>query len=137
MSGPIQLVNLLLSLVAFALIARWYVMPRLVPMERADALAPLLLLHSFRHIGMMFLASGAVKTELPPGFANPAAYGDLTASLLAFIALLALRLRWKFAMLLVWVFNIEGTVDLLTAVSLPRVLLLLHGGHGDPFVQRP
>lgn len=27
MSGPIQLVNLLLSLLAIALIARWYVMP--------------------------------------------------------------------------------------------------------------
>ena len=36
MSGPIQLVNLLLSLLAFALIARWYIMPRLREMAPAQ-----------------------------------------------------------------------------------------------------
>ena len=36
----------------------------------------------------------------------------------AFVALAALRLKWPFAMLLVWVFNLEGTIDLVTAVSL-------------------
>lgn len=65
MSSPIQLVNLLLSLMAFALIARWYILPRLHGISRARALQPFLLLHSFRHIGLMFLAPGAVKTDLP------------------------------------------------------------------------
>ena len=120
MSGLVQLVNVLLSLLAFALIARWYIMPRLRTMPREQALQPLLLLHSFRHIGLMFLAPGAVKTDLPSVFAQPAAYGDLAASILAFIALMAIRLHWRFAMILVWVFSIEGTIDLLTAVSLGR-----------------
>ena len=118
MSGLIQLLNLLLSLLAFSMIARWYVMPRLQGMAVAQALQPFLLLHSFRHIGMMFLAEGAVKTNLPEGFSLYAAYGDLAASILAFVALAALRFRWPFAILLVWVFNIEGTIDLVTAVSL-------------------
>ncbi|MFB3115791.1 MAG: hypothetical protein ACE1ZW_07400 [Nitrospirales bacterium] len=118
MSGPIQLVNLLLSLLAFALVARWYIIPRLREVAPAQAIQPFLLLHSFRHIGMMFLAEGAVKTDLPEGFSLYAAYGDLAASILAFVALAALRLKWPFAMLLVWVFNIEGTIDLVTAVSL-------------------
>ena len=118
MSGPIQLVNLVLSLVAFALIARWYILPRLHGMSRARALQPFLLLHSFRHIGLMFLAPGAVKTDLPNVFAQYAAYGDLAASILAFLALLALRCKWPVAMFLVWVFNIEGTIDLVTAISL-------------------
>jgi len=68
MSGLIQLVNLLLSILAWALIARWYIMPRLQGMTASQAIQPFLLLHSFRHIGMMFLAEGAVKTELPEGF---------------------------------------------------------------------
>jgi hypothetical protein len=118
MSGPIQLVNLLLSLAAFALIARWYILPRLHGISRARALQPFLLLHSFRHIGLMFLAPGAVKTDLPNVFAQYAGYGDLAASVLAFLALLAIRCKWPVAMFLVWVFNIEGTIDLVTAISL-------------------
>ena len=118
MSGPIQLVNLVLSLAAFTMIARWYVMPRLEGVPRERALQPFLLLHSFRHIGLMFLAPGALKADLAPAFAQPAAYGDLAASLLAFLSLVALRLRWRPAIALVWVFSVEGVIDLLTAVSL-------------------
>jgi hypothetical protein len=116
-SDQILIVNLVMSTVAFFLIAKWYVMPRLRSMPRDDALQPLLLLHTFRHIGLMFLASGALTHELPEPFAYPAAFGDLVASVLAFAALLALRLRWRFAVLLVWVFNIEGTIDLLYALT--------------------
>ena len=116
MSDYIQPVNLFLSTLAFMLIAQWYVIPTLTGMTREKALQPLLLLHSFRHIGLMFLAIGAVKYELPTAFSVPAAFGDLTASLLAFLALVFLRLDWKPAILLVWVFNIEGTLDLFNAV---------------------
>jgi hypothetical protein len=117
MSDRIVILNLLLSLVAFALIARWYVMPALEGLPRERALQPFLLLHSFRHIGLMFLAPGATKSQLPAAFAQPAAWGDLLASLLAFLALLALRLRWRVAIALVWIFNVEGTLDLLYAVG--------------------
>ena len=114
----IQPINLFFSTLAFMLIAQWYVIPALNRMSKKDALQPLLLLHSFRHIGLMFLAIGAVKYELPHAFAVPAAFGDLTASLLAFLALAFIRLNWKPAILLVWIFNIEGTLDLFNAVFL-------------------
>ena len=117
MSDYIQPVNLFLSTLAFMLIAQWYVIPALNRMTRYEALQPLLLLHSFRHIGLMFLAIGAVKYELPNAFAVPAALGDLIASLLAFLALLLIRLRWQPAILFVWIFNIEGTLDLFNAIS--------------------
>ncbi len=117
MNDYIQLINLLLSTLAFMLIAQWYVIPLLSRITREEALQPLLLLHSFRHIGLMFLAFGAVKSELPSAFAQPAALGDLAASLLAFIALASIRLRWTPAILIVWLFNIEGTLDLLYAVT--------------------
>lgn len=74
---------------------------------------PLLLLHSFRFIGLAFLVKGVVAPELPAAFAVPAAYGDLIAALLALVALAALRSR--FGIPLVWAFNLWGTADLLYA----------------------
>jgi hypothetical protein len=53
---------------------------------------------------------------LDPRFANPAAYGDLSASMLALLSIVALKSRWKLAIPLVWLFNIEGSLDLLYAV---------------------
>ena len=43
--------------------------------------------------------------------------GDLLAAALALIALVALRLNWSAAIPLVWIFNIEGTIDLLNALT--------------------
>jgi len=117
MSDLIVAVNITLSLLGFSLIARWYVAPALQRLGWRRALEPLLLLHSFRHIGLLFLASGAVKTSLPAAFAGPAAWGDLLAAVLAFVALFALRTGRAWAPLGVWIFNIEGSLDLLYAVT--------------------
>jgi hypothetical protein len=47
-----------------------------------DALRTVLLLHSFRFIGLAFLIPGVVSPESPIAFARPAAYGDLTTAVL-------------------------------------------------------
>ncbi len=60
---------------------------------------------------------GVVAEDVAPAFAVPAAYGDLTASVLALLAVVALRFRWPIAIPLVWIFNVEGTLDMLYAVS--------------------
>ncbi len=117
---PIDLIlplSMVMGLAAYGLIAKWYLMPLLVALPRAKALEPLLLLHCFRFIGLAFLIQGVTSQPLDPRFAIPAAYGDLLAALLAFLAILALRLRWSTAIPLVWLFNIEGTLDLLNAVT--------------------
>ena len=116
MNDYIQPINLALSTLAFVLIAHWYLLPAIAHRRREEVLQPLLLLHSFRHIGLMFLAAGAVQTELPTAFSYPAAFGDLAAAILAFVALAFLRLRWKGAIAIVWLFSLEGTFDLLNAV---------------------
>jgi len=108
--------SIMLAVVSYSLIAKWYVMPWLAPLSRKEALTPLLLLHSSRFIGLAFLIPGVTSVPLDPRFANPAAWGDLLAAVLAFIALLALRLEWSAAVPLVWIFNIEGTLDLLNAL---------------------
>ncbi len=106
-----------LSLVVFSLMAKWFVVPWLAGRPREEALVPLIVPHAFRHIGMLFLVPGVVAQPLPGAFAEPAAYGDLVAGLLAILALIALRNRWTSAQALVWVFNILGLVDLVYAVS--------------------
>jgi hypothetical protein len=91
-------------------------MPWLKSVSRKRALTPLLLLHSFRYIDLAFLIPGVTAQALDSGFANPAAYGDLLAAVLALVVLIAVRLDWPVATPLVWVFNIEGTLDLLNAL---------------------
>ena len=105
-----------LSVILYALLAKWYVSPWLARKPLHEALIPLVFLHASRHIGMVFLVSGVVAQPLPKGFAYPAAYGDLATALLALLALVALRGKWSLALPLVWLFNVVGTVDLMNAV---------------------
>ncbi|MBI2455488.1 MAG: hypothetical protein HYV46_05050 [candidate division NC10 bacterium] len=107
--------QVLLSLVGYALIAKWYVVPRLAALPLHDALIPLIFPHAFRHVGMVFLVPAVVAPTLPPAFALPAAYGDLFTALLALLALLALRSRWPLAPSVTWLFNVVGTLDLVYA----------------------
>ena len=111
-------VNLLFSTLVFGIIAKLYLLPRLDELEPRTVLLPILLLHAFRHLGLMFLAPGAVYAGISPQFAYPAAFGDLLAAVLALIAIPAVATRARSARLLVWLFNIEGTLDLIAAIVL-------------------
>ncbi len=108
--------SIAIGILCYSLIAKWYFMPWLSRQSRKDALTPLLLLHGFRYIGLAFLIQGVTAEVLDPRFANPAAYGDLLAAVLALLALFALRLNASIAIPLVWVFNIVGFLDLLNAL---------------------
>jgi hypothetical protein len=55
---------------------------------------------------------------MPAQFAYPAAFGDLLAAILALIAIAAIVLQARSARILVWIFNIEGSVDLVAAIAL-------------------
>jgi hypothetical protein len=110
--------NLVGTTVVFYVAARLYLLPRLGEWTSRSVLLPILLLHSLRHLGLMFLTRGAVYPGMPPQFAYPAAIGDLVAALLAFAAIPAVANGWSIGRPLVWVFNILGTVDLLVAITL-------------------
>lgn len=105
-----------LSLFVYALIAKWYVTPWLAEKPINQVLILLIFPHTSRHIGLTFLVPGVVAEPLSGFFANTAAYGDLVSGLLAILSLVALREGWSLALLLVWLFNIFGTVDLLNAL---------------------
>lgn len=110
--------NLLFSTLVFWVAARIYVLPKLDECEPRTVLLPILLLHSMRHLGLMFLAPGAVYVGIPRQFAYPAALGDLLAAVLALIAIPAVVTRARSAKFLVWLFNIEGSLDLIAAIAL-------------------
>lgn len=113
--------NLLLNTLVFWVAARIYVLPRLKELGLQAVLVPILLLHSTRHLGLMFLAPGATHVGLPWQFAYPAAWGDLVAALLAMASIAAVVFKARGARLLVWVFNLEGTIDLFAAIVLATV----------------
>jgi hypothetical protein len=69
----------------------------------------------------MFLPPGATYAGIPPQFAYPAAFGDLLAAVLALAAILAVAKEIRSARALVWVFNVEGTLDLIAAIILATV----------------
>jgi len=106
-----------LTTLVLAVMARWYLVPWLKDKPLHFALSILIAPHAFRHIGMSFLVPGLTSEELPSGFANAAAYGDLISGFLAIGALLALRYRWRLAIPIAWAFSIFGTGDLVYALS--------------------
>ena len=118
--------SMTLGILAYGLIAKWYIIPALDKHPRSTALLPLILLHCFRYLGLSFLLPGVVSADIALAFTVPAAYGDFLTALLALIAVIALRSHWTVAIPLVWVFNVVGALDLLNA--LPQGLLNIHAG---------
>ena len=101
------------SLIAWGMVAARYIWPELRIRQRAEALHPLLILHSFRFIGLAFLVPGVVSPDLPSAFAHSAAYGDIIAAILALLALILLPSTS--GVVIAWIFNVWGTADLFNA----------------------
>ena len=109
-------VQFTLSLIAYALIAAWYVATALSRLPREAALIPLLFVHVFRIVGGTILAPGAVATDVPPDFRTMIGFGDLATAVLALLAVIALRRRFPGAVALVWLCLIVGTADTVNAI---------------------
>jgi hypothetical protein len=106
-------VSITFSFIAWGVVAARYIWPELRLRQRAEALRPLLILHSFRFIGLAFLVPGVVSPDLPSAFAHSAAYGDIIAATLALLSLLSLPRAAGVVM--AWIFNLWGSADLLNA----------------------
>ena len=89
--------------------------------ERRASACFILLLHSFRHLGLMFLAPEATYAGIPQQFAYPAAFGDFLAAAIAVTSIPLVRRNGNAGRLLVWIFNIEGTLDLIVAIALATI----------------
>jgi hypothetical protein len=114
---PAQVV---LGLLTWSLLARWFVAPRLVGLPRETALQPLLAVHTLRYIGLVFLAPAATGASLAQSFAVPAGLGTAIAGVLALASIALLRARSRFAIPLIWVFSVEGIADFANAFAQAR-----------------
>ena len=124
-------VSIAFSLIAWGTVTARYIWPELRSRPRAEALRPLLILHSFRFIGLSMLVPGVVSPDLSAAFAHAAAYGDIIAAILA---LLSLRLLPSAAgVAAAWIFNIWGAADLINAFYQANHAGLLAGQLGAAF----
>jgi uncharacterized membrane protein len=105
-------IHLILGYVAWLLCFGAYVLPRLKSMDIVAAQRAIATLHSFRFFGLVFIIPGVVGPNLPASFATFAAYWDLATGLLAILALLTVRIRPLFWLLVV-AFNLVGVIDLI------------------------
>ena len=124
-------VSIAFSFVAWGTVTARYIWPELRERTRTDALRPLLVLHSFRFIGLAFLVPGVVSLDLSSAFAHSAAYGDMIA---ATLALLSLRLLPSSAgVASAWIFSVWGSADILNAFYQANHAGLLAGQLGAAF----
>ena len=124
-------VSIAFSFIAWGIVASRYIWPELRLRQRAEALRPLLILHSFRFIGLAFLVPGVVSPDLPSAFAHSAAYGDIIAAILALLSLLSLPRAA--GVVVAWIFNLWGTADILNAFYQANHAGLLAGQLGAAY----
>src|SRR6202790_4525447 len=106
-------VSIAFSFIAWGIVTARYIWPELRLRPRVEALRPLLVLHSFRFIGLAFLVPGVVSPDLPSAFAHSAAFGDIIAAILALFSLLLLPSTAGVAA--AWIFSLWGSADILNA----------------------
>jgi hypothetical protein len=124
-------VSIAFSFIAWGIITARCVWPELRLRPRAEALRPLLMLHSFRFIGLAFLVPGVVSPDLPSAFARSAAYGDIIAATLAVLAVISLPTAA--GVVIAWIFSIWGSVDLFNAFYQANHAGLLPGQLGATY----
>ena len=124
-------VSIAFSFIAWGSVTVRYIWPELRHRERAEALRPLLILHSFRFIGLAFLVPGVVSPDLPSAFAHYAAYGDLIAAILALLSLRLLPSATGIAAS--WIFSLWGSADIVNAFYQANHSGLLAGQLGAAF----
>ena len=105
--------SIVFSFIAWGIVTTQYIWPQLRLRPRAEALRPLLMLHSFRFIGLAFLVPGVVSPDLSSAFARAAAYGDIISAILALLALISLP--GAAGVVIAWIFSLWGSADLLNA----------------------
>jgi hypothetical protein len=110
--------------------------PKMKQQPRVQQLKILTALNFFRYFATTMLIAGLVSHKLPPGFADPAAFGDLISLGLAYIAFIGLQRSKadKPSLLPVWIFNIVGSADLLLAMVLGPALIRDPGDFGLSYI---
>jgi hypothetical protein len=114
-------INLILNTFVLFQAYRWLLRPKLAQLNPVHVLIPILLLHSMRHLALMFTSPAVVLAGMPPQFAIPAAAGDFLSAVLAMTAAILIQRKSAFAIRFTWLFTIVGSLDLVMAIVLARI----------------
>ena len=123
-------VQFTLSLIIFAMIAKWYISPALNKLPVQAALVPLFLVHALRYLPSSAFAPGQVDPKIPMHAMTGIAYGDLASAVLALIAVVFLRYGWSGAVAVAWLVNVVTSLDWLYAGYLAASSRLVTYGMG-------
>ncbi|MCF8254474.1 MAG: hypothetical protein K9H61_06650 [Bacteroidia bacterium] len=93
----------------------WWIKPRVANLPLQEALLPFVFLNTFRYLGLSFMAKDQFYSGFPSDFLNTVGIWDLSTAILAVIAAIGLKNKWSYAIPMVWIFNIVGFTDLITA----------------------
>jgi tellurite resistance protein TehA-like permease len=110
---PLLVLQFGLSLAACAAVGWWFIRPWLQAKPVRTALSILLVPQLFRHVGISLLVPEIVDPTFPEAMALQTAIGDTAAALLAWVALVSIRVGWRHAMAAVWTFNLFGLTDMI------------------------
>src|SRR6266542_544997 len=124
------------GLIGWLTIFATIIWPKMKDQPRIQQLKTLTAIHFFRYFGTTLLITGLVTRKLPAGFADPAAFGDLIALSLAYIAFIGLQRSNPEKPLLfpTWGFNVFGAADLLLAAVMGPVRIHEGGNFGLPYI---
>lgn len=102
---------------------------------QAMSLESLIAIHLFRFVGTYFFILYAYGA-LPKQFAFLGGGGDILAAILVFPVVFALRRKWKYALIAVFVWNIIGLMDIISVLSNALYFTQLSiEGQGDGVLQ--
>lgn len=101
--------------IAIILGFRYWIQPRVSKLPIHEALLPFVFLNTFRYLGLSFMTEEQFYNGFPTEFLTTVGLLDFTTSLLAIVSLIALKNKWSFSIPIVWIFNLVGFGDLITA----------------------
>jgi hypothetical protein len=107
----------LMSMLVFASIAAWYVVPWLARQERATALTALVWPHVFRYVALQAYSAQRAGFPISDAGLTRLVYGDLAGAALAFLVIVALRHRVQGAAALTWLLVATTAFDTVSNIS--------------------
>ncbi len=99
------------SLIVFATVAGFYIVPWLKTQGRADALSALLWVQVFRYMALQAFSAQRAGFPISDGGLMDIVIGDLVGMVMAFAAIVLLRYRVRLAHPLVWLLVVETIYD--------------------------
>ncbi|NCO02590.1 MAG: hypothetical protein GW903_00175 [Alphaproteobacteria bacterium] len=106
-------IQILSAICIYLLIYRVYLRDWFNTRDFRAAVLPLLILHSFRYLGLSLIVTGQIASEVPRGALQIMAWGDFAAGFAALLAAITIASKSKRGPFMVLLFSVIGIADLM------------------------